>query len=162
MGVPRILQGGMYVFGWTNPPPPDPNQDFELDLDLRRWAGFFLKTRVFSNPGYRIWHHPRISSMAVWSITSRSDAIICKRLSRSPATLFSGASLPNHTKMFELVHLVTSMEDFACRALEKIIGNFCRFQCCGCGFCCAFLILFFKRLGFQLTFIARLRFPAFL
>jgi hypothetical protein len=34
------------------------------------------------------------------------------RLSLSPATLFSGASLPNHTKMFELVHLVTSMEDF--------------------------------------------------
>jgi hypothetical protein len=34
------------------------------------------------------------------------------RLSLSPATLFPGASLPNHTKMFELVHLVTSMEDF--------------------------------------------------
>jgi hypothetical protein len=34
------------------------------------------------------------------------------RLSLSPATLFSGASLPNHTKMFELVHLVTSMDDF--------------------------------------------------
>jgi hypothetical protein len=36
------------------------------------------------------------------------------RHSLSPATLFSGASLPNHTKMFELVHLVTSMEDFGC------------------------------------------------
>ncbi len=35
-----------------------------------------------------------------------------KRLSLSPATLFSGASLPNHTKMFELVHLVTSVDDF--------------------------------------------------
>ena len=35
-----------------------------------------------------------------------------RRLSLSPATLFSGASLPNHTKMFELVYLVTSMEDF--------------------------------------------------
>ncbi len=35
-----------------------------------------------------------------------------KRLSLSPATLFSGGSLPNHTKMFELVHLVTSVEDF--------------------------------------------------
>ena len=34
------------------------------------------------------------------------------RLSLSPATLFSGVSLPNHTKMFELVHMVTSMEDF--------------------------------------------------
>ena len=33
------------------------------------------------------------------------------RLSLSPATLFSGASLPNNTNMFELVHLVTSMED---------------------------------------------------
>ncbi len=36
------------------------------------------------------------------------------RLSLSPATLFPGAPLPNHTKMFEHVHLVTSMEDFAC------------------------------------------------
>ncbi len=35
------------------------------------------------------------------------------RLSLSPATLFPGAPLPNHTKMFEHVHLVTSMEDFA-------------------------------------------------
>jgi hypothetical protein len=34
------------------------------------------------------------------------------RLSLSPATLFSDVSLPNHTKMFELVHMVTSMEDF--------------------------------------------------
>jgi hypothetical protein len=31
----------------------------------------------------------------------------------SPATPFSCASLPNHTKMFELVHVVTSMDDFA-------------------------------------------------
>ena len=31
----------------------------------------------------------------------------------SPATPFSDASLPNHTKMFELVHLVTSVDDFA-------------------------------------------------
>ncbi len=30
----------------------------------------------------------------------------------SPATPFSDASLPNHTKMFELVHVVTSMDDF--------------------------------------------------
>ncbi len=36
------------------------------------------------------------------------------RLSLSPATLFLDVSLPNHTKMFELVHMVTSMEDFAC------------------------------------------------
>jgi hypothetical protein len=35
------------------------------------------------------------------------------RLSVSPATPFSDASLPNHTKMFELVHMVTSMDDFA-------------------------------------------------
>ncbi len=34
------------------------------------------------------------------------------RLSVSPATPFSDAPLPNHTKMFELVHMVTSMEDF--------------------------------------------------
>jgi hypothetical protein len=34
------------------------------------------------------------------------------RLSVSPATPISDASLPNHTKMFELVHVVTSMEDF--------------------------------------------------
>jgi hypothetical protein len=34
------------------------------------------------------------------------------RLSVSPATPFSDASLPNHTKMFELVHLVTSVDDF--------------------------------------------------
>jgi hypothetical protein len=33
-------------------------------------------------------------------------------LSLSPATLFSDVSLPNHTKMFELGHMVTSMEDF--------------------------------------------------
>ncbi len=32
----------------------------------------------------------------------------------SPATPFSVASLPNHTKLFELVHVVTSVEDFAC------------------------------------------------
>jgi hypothetical protein len=30
----------------------------------------------------------------------------------SPATPFSDASLPNHTKMFELVHVVTSKDDF--------------------------------------------------
>jgi hypothetical protein len=30
----------------------------------------------------------------------------------SPATPFSVVSLPNHTKMFELVHEVTSMDDF--------------------------------------------------
>jgi hypothetical protein len=34
------------------------------------------------------------------------------RLSVSTATPFSDGSLPNHTKMFELVHMVTSMEDF--------------------------------------------------
>ena len=37
-GVPRILPGGMHIFGWPPPPPdldldPDPNQDFELDPD---------------------------------------------------------------------------------------------------------------------------------
>ncbi len=36
------------------------------------------------------------------------------RLSVSLATPFSDASLPNHTKMFELVHVVTSIDDFAC------------------------------------------------
>ena len=36
------------------------------------------------------------------------------RLSVSTATPFSDGSLPNHTKMFELVHMVTSMEDFGC------------------------------------------------
>ncbi len=35
------------------------------------------------------------------------------RLTVSPATPFSEVSLPNHTKMFELVHMVTSMQDFA-------------------------------------------------
>ncbi len=35
------------------------------------------------------------------------------RLSVSPATPFSDGSLPNHTKMFELVHMVTSVDDFA-------------------------------------------------
>jgi hypothetical protein len=40
------------------------------------------------------------------------------RLSVSPATLFSVASLPNHTKMFELVHVVTSMDDFG---VERVI-----------------------------------------
>ncbi len=34
------------------------------------------------------------------------------RLSVSPATPFLDASLPNHTKMFEFVHMVTSMNDF--------------------------------------------------
>ncbi len=29
-----------------------------------------------------------------------------------PRNIFSDVSLPNHTKMFELVHMVTSMEDF--------------------------------------------------
>jgi hypothetical protein len=42
------------------------------------------------------------------------------RLSLSPATLFLGASLPNHTKMFELVHLVTSMEDFGINSVSKL------------------------------------------
>jgi hypothetical protein len=32
------------------------------------------------------------------------------RLSVSPATPFWDASLPNHTKMFELVHVVTSVD----------------------------------------------------
>jgi hypothetical protein len=42
-GVPRILPGGMHIFGWPTPPPPppppdldldpDPHQDFELDPD---------------------------------------------------------------------------------------------------------------------------------
>jgi hypothetical protein len=34
------------------------------------------------------------------------------RLSVSTGTPFSDGSLPNHTKMFELVHMVTSMKDF--------------------------------------------------
>jgi hypothetical protein len=34
------------------------------------------------------------------------------RLSVSPAKPFSDASLPNHTKMFELVHVVTAMGEF--------------------------------------------------
>jgi hypothetical protein len=38
----------------------------------------------------------------------------------SPATPFSVASLPNHTKMFELVHVVTSMEDFAYRGAQLV------------------------------------------
>jgi hypothetical protein len=37
------------------------------------------------------------------------------RLSLSPATPYSSASLPNHTKMFELVHVVTSIDDFGLR-----------------------------------------------
>jgi hypothetical protein len=40
-GVPRILPGGMHIFGWPTPhpphphldPDPDPHQDFELDPD---------------------------------------------------------------------------------------------------------------------------------
>ncbi len=36
-----------------------------------------------------------------------------RRLSVSPATPFSDASLPNNTKMFELEHIVSSMDDFA-------------------------------------------------
>ncbi len=35
------------------------------------------------------------------------------RLSVSPAAPFLDASLPNHSKMFELVHVVTSIDDFA-------------------------------------------------
>jgi hypothetical protein len=42
------------------------------------------------------------------------------RLSVSPATPFSVASLPNHNKMFELVHVITYMEDFGC---VNIISN---------------------------------------
>jgi hypothetical protein len=34
------------------------------------------------------------------------------RFSVSPAVPFLDASLPNHTKMFELVHVVTSIDDF--------------------------------------------------
>jgi hypothetical protein len=64
------------------------------------------------------------SSMAIVDYISQSGTInlarapnvvfnyFCTFLSLSPATLFSVASLPNHTKMFELVHLVTSVEDF--------------------------------------------------
>ncbi len=32
----------------------------------------------------------------------------------SPAAPFLDESLPNHTKMFELVHVVTSIDDFGC------------------------------------------------
>jgi hypothetical protein len=42
------------------------------------------------------------------------------RLSVSPATPFSDGSLPNHTKMFELVHVVTSMEDFGFCCYETL------------------------------------------
>jgi hypothetical protein len=35
------------------------------------------------------------------------------RFSVSPAAPFLDASLPNHTKMFELVRVVTSIDDFA-------------------------------------------------
>jgi hypothetical protein len=43
------------------------------------------------------------------------------RLSVSPATPFSDGSLPNHTKMFELVHMVTSMDDFEATQGRDII-----------------------------------------
>jgi hypothetical protein len=39
----------------------------------------------------------------------------------SPATPFSDVSLPNHTKMFELVHMVTSMDDFVCNGIVPIV-----------------------------------------
>jgi hypothetical protein len=48
------------------------------------------------------------------------------RLSLSPATLFSDVSLPNHTKMFELVHMVTSMEDFASQMHLNLIKEMSR------------------------------------
>ncbi len=45
-----------------------------------------------------------------------SPFAIAKRLEMmfflNPSTPFLDASLPNHTKMFELVHVVTSMDDF--------------------------------------------------
>ncbi len=44
----------------------------------------------------------------------------------SPATPFLVASLPNHTKMFELVHVVTSMEDFGWkRGSLGVLANEC-------------------------------------
>jgi hypothetical protein len=42
------------------------------------------------------------------------------RLSLNPAKLFSGASLPNHIKMFELLHLVTSVDDFGLGTMKQI------------------------------------------
>jgi hypothetical protein len=47
------------------------------------------------------------------------------RLTVSPTTPFSDASLPNHTKMFELVHLVTSVDDFAPIVFLKIPAQVC-------------------------------------
>ncbi len=45
----------------------------------------------------------------------------------SPGTPFSDAFLPNHTKMFELVHMVTSMEDFVITHIV-VAGN--KLLCC--------------------------------
>jgi hypothetical protein len=43
----------------------------------------------------------------------------------STATPFSDGSLPNHTKMFELVHMVTSMEDFATKhSISRLIHGY--------------------------------------
>ncbi len=54
--------------------------------------------------------------LSIFSVLFQSFCNFAKgleiRLSLSPATLFSDVSLPNHTKMFELVHMVTSMGDF--------------------------------------------------
>ncbi len=56
------------------------------------------------------------NSEAFVPITAKNSAsptlLLEMRLSVSPATPFSVASLPNHTKMFELVHVITSMDDF--------------------------------------------------
>jgi hypothetical protein len=56
------------------------------------------------------------------------------RLPVSPATPFSDASLPNHTKMFELVHMVTSMEDFGRHLhvrLAKLAKHLFKSSTCG-------------------------------
>jgi hypothetical protein len=44
-----------------------------------------------------------------------------KENSVSPATPFSDASLPNQKKMFELVHVVTSMDDFDFEGLQILV-----------------------------------------
>jgi hypothetical protein len=48
------------------------------------------------------------------------------KLSLRPATPFADASLPNHTKMFELVHVVTSIDDFAFPPQQPFFRTFNR------------------------------------
>ncbi len=78
------------------------------------------------------------------SCSCRPGAAHEKRLSLSPATPFSDASLPNHTKMFELVHVVTSMDDFGTQRGEvKGVLSWLVRLACRAGtkdFCCAWLL----------------------